>query len=433
MFAPSQDLCLRHGLAVFPVLTQPMKKLRPLFLTLSLALSFQATQAMAAPRHLATFDAAWTLIRDRFFDPGLNGVDWSAARAEFRPRVEAAGSDDAFAGLMTQMLGRLKTSHTTYLPPGDPMLDILLDVYIGNPDLDSLRKAYEGNQPRLVGIGLFARNIDGKYLVDAVLDASPAAKAGLKTGDEILSVEGEPFHPLTSFRDRIGKTVTVGYRRTAGGEISTVPVPVESRPALESLNEASRASIRMIERGGKKITYLRFWSLAGEAPQEILSSAPLEEADALVLDVRALTGGGGTQLLDQLDQKLGRTCIVARNASSCGPASFRGRTVLLTDHHTRSSAELMAYAFRRSGFGLIVGTKTAGAVSGGQIFPLPDGGGLYVAVVALTVDGQSLEGRGVMPDLEIRPLSAYAGGRDLQFEAAVDAAACLVGSRTKSC
>ena len=68
--------------------------------------------------------------------------------------------------------------------------------------------------------------IDGKRFVTDVYDGSPAASAGVKQGDEILSADGVPFQEIESFRGKIGKSVDLALRRAADQAPITIPVPV---------------------------------------------------------------------------------------------------------------------------------------------------------------------------------------------------------------
>jgi len=404
----------------------------------SLALSmltfcFALTPAHAQATRDETFDALWTVVGESFLDPQMNGVDWSAVRAEYRPRVAAARDEAAFAALMNEMLARLRTSHTAYYGPDDPMLAILLDVFSAVPDLAVLRERFGPDGPQLTGIGVFTRRVDGRTFADLVLSGGAAARAGLRAGDEIVTVDGAPFDAATSFAGK--QSVSVAYRRARGGRVRTVTVPVTQGRGLAVLNEASRASVQSIARDGRTIAYVRMWSLVGDAPGAILAQMPLAQADALVLDIRGVVGGGGVQLLDQLDARVGVLCSTPRGgAEGCAPRSFRGRTVLLTDEHSRSGAELLASGFRRNAFGVIVGANTAGAVSAGRLYALPNGGAAYVAVTRISVDGAVLEGVGVAPDAPVTQALPYSAGADAQYDAALRVAACLAeGTGAASC
>src|SRR5438105_1047595 len=61
--------------------------------------------------NVASFDQVWQTVKDRHWDPKLNGADWDGARAELRPKVESARSMKAARAAMDELIKRLKQSH----------------------------------------------------------------------------------------------------------------------------------------------------------------------------------------------------------------------------------------------------------------------------------------------------------------------------------
>jgi carboxyl-terminal processing protease len=93
---------------------------------------------------------------------------------------------------------------------------------------------------------------------------------------------------------------------------------------------------------------------------------------------------------------------------------------MLVNNGSRSGKEILAYGFKKYKLGTLIGTKTAGAVVGGSPFLLEDGNLLYLAVIDVLVDGERLEGKGVIPDLEVPFTLEYAQGKDPQLEKSVE-------------
>lgn len=371
-------------------------------------------------------DEVWQLALKNFHDPSMNGSDWQAIKAKYLTKEKQAFNSGDRTSVINAMLGELKTSHTRYFPPNDPMLPVLLGVFSGNPDLKkTISDRDPDGTPTVEGIGVFASKLDDSYFVTSILNGSNGEQAGLKTGDELVLADGAAFDPQSAFKGKAGKTVTVEVRRERGGPLVPYVVQVTRVPSLAALDDATRASVRLIVRGGKKILYVRFWSFAGMIAEEIVGTAPLDKADQMVIDARGLVGGGGPNLLELLDPRIGQVCASTRKGQNCGPRSMKGRTVLLVDERTRSAAELLAHGFRKAEFGPIVGARTAGAVTGGRLFPLSDGGALYLAVSGITVDGINLEGKGVEADQSVEFDTRYAAGRDPRLDAALDAASKL--------
>ncbi len=152
--------------------------------------------------------------------------------------------------------------------------------------------------------------------------------------------------------------------------------------------------------------------------------APL---DGLIVDMRGKIGGTGstaTRYLDLLDPRGPLMGSRDKSKRSRAARALRGRTAVLIDQHTRSTAELFVHAYKRERQGPLIGTRTAGAVSAASAFAMPGGNLLYLAVSGLEIDGEVLEGPGVAPDIEVARTIPYSGGADPVLEAGVQA---LVG------
>jgi carboxyl-terminal processing protease len=157
------------------------------------------------------FDQVWETINDNFFDPNFNGVDWKAMSSKYKPKVLQAQSREERAALINQMLSELKTSHTRFYTPDEPAYYQVLGIFAPrSSDLrQQLKKIFPQSKIEYSGIGIFTKDINGKTFVSAILEGSPAAEAGLKVGDRLVSVENSPFHPIQSFAGKAGQKVTL--------------------------------------------------------------------------------------------------------------------------------------------------------------------------------------------------------------------------------
>ena len=409
------------------------------------------------------FDAVVETTAREFWDKDrLEAVGWQARAAVLRESVLEAASLEEAARRINALLGALETSHTGLLTPDDVDYYILLDVFTRGEQGDRggrRRKLQDlaatgGRQGvRYAGIGVFTTRIDERDFVEAVLEGSPAERVGLGAGDEIVGVDGEKFHPIRSFRGRIGQQASIAVRRSKGGPVETIGVDVVRIAPLKAFNDATRASARVIEREDRRVGYVHVWASVDDGSAQALtealeklgvkrgvaratsedgsdarqsegdrpaSSRPL---DALIVDMRGRIGGtagNAGRYLEVLDPRGPR--VRSRNKSQSGRAltSLRGRTAVLIDHHTRSTGELFVHAYKRERQGPLIGTRTAGAVSAGSAFAMPGGNLLYMAVTGLEVDGEIVEGAGVAPDIEVPRVLPYAGGADPVLDAAVE-------------
>ena len=63
---------------------------------------------------VSTFESVWQTVRDRFYDPHFNGLDWSAVRERYLPEVQRATSPNHVARSINTMLFELQASHTRF-------------------------------------------------------------------------------------------------------------------------------------------------------------------------------------------------------------------------------------------------------------------------------------------------------------------------------
>jgi carboxyl-terminal processing protease len=243
-------------------------------------------------------------------------------------------------------------------------------------------------------------------------------------GDEILTVDGGPFQPVASFRDKVGSAATMSIRRARDGPVSVIELRPERIEPGKAFRSAMRESARIIEAAGKRIGYIRVWSYAGEDYQDILeeelSTGRLKDADALIWDLRDGWGGASPYYLDLFNARAPDMTFLDRSGKT-SYASFRWRkpVVMLINGGTRSGKEVLAYGFKKYGYGEVIGTRSAGALLAGRGFLLSDGSFLMVAVNDVSVDGVRLEGVGVSPTIEVPFDIPYSAGADPQLDEAV--------------
>jgi carboxyl-terminal processing protease len=396
------------------------------------------------------FNAVVERVGKSFWDKdGLASADWERQAQLARPGIVEAPTLEEASRRINALLGKLKTSHTGLLTPDDQDYYNLLDVFSGSRGGKKLAKQFPSGV-HYAGIGIFSVQIDGRHFVDAVLEGSPAEHAGIKVGDEVVNVGGAPFHPVRSFRGRIGQEATLAIRRTRDGPIEMVRCDVVRIAPLSLFNEATLASARVIERDGRRIGYVHVWASFGDQSAQSFKAALaklnveggvarpeksevsdqddgvptviLAPLDALIIDMRGKIGGTGTtaaRYLDVIDPRGPRVRSRNKRDRAQMTVSLRGRTALLIDHHTRSTAELFVHAYRRERQGPLIGTPTAGAVSAAAAFAMPGGNLLYLAVTGLEVDGEVLEGQGVAPDIDVQRSLPYSKGVDPVLDVAV--------------
>lgn len=373
----------------------------------------------------SVLNEVWQEVNENFFDPNFNGVDWRAKREEYGNKVKQAQSLEEASVVVNQMLAELNTSHTRFYTQLEPAYYQLLGIFNSRSFNEEIRKVFPDGEFDYNGLGIFTQEINEQTFIKAILDGSPAASAGLKVGDEILAVDGEPYQPIQSFVDKAEREVKLSIQRTRNSQSQEITVvPKKLNPNTLFL-DAMRESIKVIERGQQKLGYVHIWSYAGDQYQQLLvdeiTFGKLKDADGLILDLRDGWGGADPNYLNIFTDKVPILTQIRRDGIKRNlDSQWRKPVVMVVNDGSRSGKEILADGFKRYGIGKVIGTKTAGAVVGGSPFLLQDGSLLYLAVVDVLVDGERLEGKGVMPDIEVPFTLEYAQGKDPQIEKAVE-------------
>lgn len=381
---------------------------------------------VAAPPKV--FEQAWKTVNDNFFDPKFNGVNWQATREKYAPLAAKASSQAELATLINQMLAELNTSHTRFYTPEETAYYQLLGIFQPRSrDLQRLpRSIFPKGKLEYSGIGIFTRTINGKTFISGVMEGTPAAQAGLQTGDEILGADGQPFHPVNSFKGKANQSVKLLIQKTANlNTQKEVTVTPKLLNPLTMFLDVQKASTQTFERNGKRIGYVHLWSYAGDQYQEQLEEdliyGKLREADGLVLDLRNGWGGAPLTALNIFTARGPSVDNIPRGQERYTiRAQWNKPVVMLVNEGSRSAKEILAYGFKQYKIGTVIGAKTPGAVVAGRAFLMEDGTLLYCAVSDVYVDGnQRLEGKGVTPDVEVPFTVEYAQGADPQREQAI--------------
>ncbi|WP_208615026.1 S41 family peptidase [Streptomyces caeruleatus] len=259
------------------------------------------------------------------------------------------------------------------------------------------------------GVGLWARRErGGRIEVTKVRAGSPAATAGIRSGDLLRSVDGRtvdgrPVTEVLSLLRGDAKDAPAGTPVKVGLERGTRAWDLTLRRARLSTDSVTVSELA----GG--ITVIRISSFtkgSGDAVRDAVRQAPATAG--VVLDLRGNSGGLVTEAVTAasafLDGGLVATYDVdgEQRALHADQAGDTGRPlVALVDGGTMSAAELLTGALQDRGRAVVVGARTFGKGSVQMPSRLPDG-----SVAELTVghyrtpSGRAVDGRGITPDLE---------------------------------
>lgn len=387
---------------------------------------------------IETFDTVWRLVNETYFDATFNGVDWTTIREEFRPRAEGASTLPELRSVIQEMLDRIGGSHLKLLPAS------LVDGPQANPADRAALPASPG--VAMDGdLGMDVRALDGRVLVTRVDPSRSAARAGVKPGWILLTMDGMPFEGRggSDLRKSDASMTARALRRFVG--------PAGSRVEIGFLDARGRSVSRQIERGaragervkldklpeeyvvvkhgwlpsraGSRIGVIGFNTWTPPVAEHFARAVQiLHEADGLIIDLRGNTGGIANLIptiaghffdrpvvLGKWVHRAGESPITTQSRPPALPqperGAFHGKVAILIDGLSHSSTELFAAGMQAVGRGRLFGELSYGGAQGATYDRLPNGDVLEHAVVQfVTATGQTFEGRGVVPD-QVVPLS----------------------------
>jgi len=132
------------------------------------------SEALSAETDQAAFDEVWEIVRDRFYDPRLHGLDWQAMRARYRPQAASARSREEMAIVVNAMLAELGASHTHYYTPEDPAYYQLADIFSDVLHRRGLQRVFPTGEVTYPGIGVFTQADDqGRTFMIGVVEGTP--------------------------------------------------------------------------------------------------------------------------------------------------------------------------------------------------------------------------------------------------------------------
>jgi carboxyl-terminal processing protease len=333
------------------------------------------------------------------------------------------------------MMGRVSAQNGSY-----QQLSIFMDVlkhiqddYVDEPSLkDALTGAVRGliesvdsaggyltpkelafykdyNPAKTPGVGAVIARRFGYPVIVSVLANTPAAKAGLGTGDVIESIDGVTTREMNIVQVNsllaapAGKAVNLSVIRRRKAEPETVSLNREVMPvpAVES---------KVID----NVAYLRVPYLAPGKTAEVrkqLDALIKKNVAGVVLDLRGTAGGDEKEgtLLANLFVDNGTLAILQgqkfeKQTLSANPkeAMTKLPVVAVVNQGTAGAAELTAAALGDSHRGAVVGTKTFGSASFQKIIPMDDGAALLISVAKYyTPSGAEIQENGVKPTVEV--------------------------------
>ncbi|MEN9232972.1 MAG: S41 family peptidase [Gloeomargarita sp. DG02_4_bins_56] len=344
----------------------------------------------------AILDEAWQIINTHYVDPHFNRVNWQQVRQDLLSR-EYSSSAQAYAALRAE-IKKLGDHYTRFLDPQE--FQALANQTAGEFSGVGVRLKLqeEGDEKRIV--------------IADVVEHSPAAKAGIQPGDELVSVAGRSAKGMTLedasklIRGPVGTVLRLEVRRSGAAE--TLPLQVtrawiETKIVDYALKREQGRAIGLIRLHG-------FNAHATEQMRQAIQSLQRQGAQAYVLDLRGNPGGLLSSSIEITRMWLNQGRIVSTvgrqgerevfNAN--GTAVVREPLAVLVDHQSASASEIVAGALQDHKRAVVVGSPTFGKALVQSVHRLSDGSGLAVTIAHYyTPSGRDIARKGISPNVTV--------------------------------
>ena len=365
----------------------------------------------------------WRHMRDFFYSPTMNGVDWKAMRDKYAALVPFVNHRNDLTYLLGELIGELNSGHT-YVAGGE------------RPDTPRVKLG-------LLGAELSRDPATKAYKIDRILPGenwdkhtrSPLTTVGVnvKAGDYILAINGTAVSSLPNiYQALIGTAdkqviLRVNSKPSDAGARDVTVVPTANEGPLYYLDWVQKNIDYVAKKTNGDVGYLHVPDMGRPGLNEFTKLYfPQIRKHALIVDVR---GNGGGFVSPLVIERLRRAFVmvgIARNGMpQPDPAhAFMGPMVTLINEFSASDGDIFPFRFKSLGLGKLIGKRTWGGVVGiRNSLPLVDGGNFFKPEFALySKEGKDwiIEGHGVDPDIVVDndPAKEFKG-EDQQLDRAI--------------
>jgi tricorn protease len=365
----------------------------------------------------------WRQMRDFFYAPNMNGIDWKAMRDKYAAILPFVNHRNDLTYLLGELIGELNNGHT----------------YVGGGERPETPRIKLG----LLGAELSRDRATKAYRVDRILPGenwdkqtrSPLTAQGVnvKVGEYILAINNTPVSGLPNLYDALIGTadkqviLRVNSKPSDDGARDVTVVPTADESPLYYLAWVQKNIDYVSKKTNGEVGYLHIPDMGRPGLNEFTKLYfPQIRKKALVVDVR---GNGGGFVSPLVIERLRRALVmvgIARNGmpTTDPPQTFLGPMVSLIDEFSASDGDIFPYRFKTLGLGKLIGKRTWGGVIGiRDSLPLVDGGQFFkpeFAPYSKEGKGWIIESHGVDPDIVVDndPAKEFRG-EDQQLDRAI--------------
>ena len=293
-----------------------------------------------------------------------------------------------------------------------------LDPHSQFLDADEYRDIRISTTGSYTGIGVEVNEKDGIITVITPMAGSPAARSGMRSGDQIVAVDGDAVEP-----ERLHETIR-RMRGRAGSKISVTVLRDEETIRHEMRREVIRVASVHYELLRPSFGYVRVNQFSETTARELSRAIDSMQddndgmLDGLVLDLRNNPGGVLDAAVDVSDLFLDSGVIVSaegrtaearfRRSAHRGDVLDGAEIIVLVNQGSASASEIVAGALQDHGRALVVGMETFGKGLVQTVMPLSKGRAIKLTTSRyFTPSGGSIHETGITPDVFVEDTPGF--------------------------
>lgn len=333
------------------------------------------------------YQRAWRLIKETYYEQKFAGQDWNRWKHHYDGKLKTL--DDAHKGI-------------------ESMLYSLGDPYTRFLDREAFDEERSQIEAHLFGVGMqLGMNKEHKVVVIAPIEGTPAYKAGILPGWEIVEVDDKPVkgqsldQVVKNIRGPINSSVDLTFMASGKKKkvkLQRAEIPIRAVANCEILPG--------------NIGYIRLDSfISSKANSEMRDALrKVENTNGVVLDLRNNPGGLLTNAIEIANMFLDRGVIVSTiDADGYKQSTFSSNRpinkqplVVLINKGSASASEILSGALRDNGRAKLVGQRSFGKGLVQAINRLDDGSGINVTIAKyLTPNDTDIHKHGIVPDYKV--------------------------------
>lgn len=283
---------------------------------------------------------------------------------------------------------------------GDPYT-----VYMNPEEYESFNVNTEGTYE---GIGLVVEMLDNKVTAVAPIEDTPSEKAGIKTGDVIVGVDGKDISGKSL--DEVVKLL----KGKAGTKVTLTVIKANTSSPVDIAITRAKVVLKTVksEMLENKIGYIRITTFdenTAENFKKALIGLESNGMKGLVLDLRDNPGGLLDQAVKVADELMGQGTIVytidnkgKKEVETSDKNKINVPLTVLVNGGSASASEIVSGAVKDTKSGILIGTKTFGKGLVQTIIPLSDKSAVKVTIARYyTPSGVCIQGKGIEPNIVI--------------------------------